>query len=50
MEKVTNHQTDEKTYSWKLTTFKHRNNLWVKWVTNAPFRAQKDKIQVYDGK
>ena len=47
MEKATRHETAEKTYSWKLTTFEKQGNLWLEWTTNAPFRAQQDLIKVY---
>ncbi|QHI38326.1 hypothetical protein IMCC3317_37170 [Kordia antarctica] len=48
MEKATQHQTATKSYEWKLTTFERQGNLFVEWSTNAPFRAQKDKIEVYE--
>ncbi len=47
MEKVTQQQTDKKSYEWTLTTFEKQGNLWLEWSTNAPFRAQQDRIVVF---
>jgi len=47
MEKSTKHQTAEKSYTWVLTTFERQGNLWLNWQTNAPFRAQQDRIVVF---
>jgi hypothetical protein len=30
-----------------LSAFEKQGNLWLQWSTNAPFRAQQDKIEVY---
>lgn len=43
-------QSATKTYSWTLTAFQKQGNLWLEWKTDAPFRAQQDKIEVYAGK
>jgi hypothetical protein len=48
MEKATAHQTDSKTYTWKLTTFEKQGNLFLEWSTDAPFRAQQDRIVVFE--
>jgi hypothetical protein len=45
---LANEQTVTKAFEWKFTTFERQGNLWVEWSTNAPFRAQKDKIEVYE--
>ena len=34
-------------YSWTLTAFQNQGNLWLRWNSNAPFRAQQSKIEVY---
>ena len=47
MEKATQHQTDEKSYTWKLTTYEKQGNLFIEWSTDAPFRAQQDRIVVF---
>lgn len=47
-EKATSHQTVTKTFNWTITTFERRGKLWIEWSTDAPFRAQKDKIEVYE--
>jgi hypothetical protein len=36
-------------YTWTLTAYQQRGNLWVKWNTNAPFRAQQGQLAVYSG-
>lgn len=36
-------------YTWTLTAFQQQGNLWLKWSTNAPFRAQQGRITVYSG-
>ena len=50
MEKVkntSNSQTDSRTFTWHLKAYEKQGNLWLEWSTNAPFRAQQDKIEVY---
>jgi hypothetical protein len=37
------------TYTWTLTAFQQHGNLWLKWSTDAPFRAQQGQISVYKG-
>jgi hypothetical protein len=37
------------TYTWTLTAFQQHGNLWLKWSTTAPFRAQQGQISVYNG-
>ncbi|WP_430410093.1 hypothetical protein [Kordia sp.] len=49
-EKISRRQAAKKTYSWELVTFEKQGKLWLEWRTDAPFRAQKDKIEVYKGK
>lgn len=34
-------------YSWTLTAYQKQGNLWIKWTTTAPFRAQQGQISVY---
>ncbi|MDE5421752.1 hypothetical protein L3073_05995 [Ancylomarina sp. DW003] len=41
-------KTQTRTFSWTLTAYENRGNLWLKWETTAPFRAQQDKIEVYE--
>jgi len=36
------------TFTWTLTAFQQQGNLWLKWSTDAPFRAQQGQIHVYD--
>ena len=36
-------------YTWTLTAYQQQGNLWLKWSTNAPFRAQQGQISVYKG-
>jgi hypothetical protein len=38
----------EATFTWQLEAFEQQGNLWLKWSTNAPFRAQQGQIHVYD--
>jgi hypothetical protein len=40
--------TDEATFSWKLGAYEYHGNLWLSWVTQAPFRAQQGQIRVYN--
>jgi hypothetical protein len=35
------------TYMWDLEAFEQQGRLWLKWSTNAPFRAQQGQIHVY---
>ncbi|WP_046758114.1 hypothetical protein [Kordia jejudonensis] len=48
MEEATRKQTAKKTYSWELVTYEKQGKLFVEWRTNAPFRAQKDRIVVFE--
>ena len=41
-------QSVTNSYDWTLSAYEHQGNLWLKWSTTAPFRAQQDKIQVYE--
>jgi hypothetical protein len=34
---------------WTLDAFEKQGNLWLRWSTNAPFRAQKGRVYVYKG-
>ncbi|HBK55493.1 MAG TPA: hypothetical protein DDZ76_04295 [Xanthomonadales bacterium] len=34
-------------YTWTLEAYQQHGNLWLKWQTNAPFRAQQGRITVY---
>lgn len=45
--KVSNSQSNEATFTWYLEAYEQEGNLFLKWSTNAPFRAQEDKILVY---
>ncbi|XUM22428.1 hypothetical protein ACRAVF_02250 [Bradyrhizobium oligotrophicum S58] len=45
----TNPQTASATFQWSLTSYEEQGNLWLKWSTNAPFRAQQGQISVYSG-
>lgn len=36
-------------YTWDLIAFEQQGNLWLKWSTNSPFRAQQGQIHVYKG-
>lgn len=35
------------TYTWSLSAYQKHGNLWIKWSTNAPFRAQQGQISLY---
>lgn len=39
----------QSTFSWNLEAYESQGNLWLKWSTNAPFRAQQGQIHVYKG-
>jgi len=39
----------DKTYTWTLTAYQQRGDLWLRWSTTAPFRAQQGQISVYKG-
>ncbi|AOZ49290.1 hypothetical protein [Chromobacterium vaccinii] len=41
--------TATKSYAWTLTAFQQHGNLWLRWSSTAPFRAQQGQIHVYDG-
>lgn len=47
MEKATNKQTVDQSYNWKLTTYEKQGNLFIEWDTSADFRAQQDRIVVF---
>ena len=36
-------------YTWTLAAYQQQGNLWLKWSTNAPFRAQQGQISLYKG-
>lgn len=36
-------------YTWFLTAYQQQGNLWLKWTSDAPFRAQQGQISVYAG-
>jgi hypothetical protein len=36
-------------YCWTLTAMQKHGHLWLKWSTDAPFRAQQGQIHVYNG-
>lgn len=36
------------TFKWTLEPYQQRGNLWLRWNTNAPFRAQQDQIHVFE--
>jgi hypothetical protein len=44
---ISNEQHVTEQYAWKLTTYQELGNLWIKWHTTAPFRAQQGQISVY---
>ncbi|GLH82336.1 hypothetical protein SSBR45G_72450 [Bradyrhizobium sp. SSBR45G] len=44
----TNPQTASKSFPWTLTSYEEQGNLWLKWTTGAPFRAQQGQIAVYN--
>jgi hypothetical protein len=35
-------------YTWTLEAYEYHGNLWLKWRTTAPFRAQQGQIHVYN--
>src|SRR5262249_55564956 len=35
------------TFSWNLELYEHLGRCWLRWSTNAPFRAQNSKICLY---
>lgn len=36
-------------YEWTLEAYENQGKLWLRWSTNAPFRAQQGQIHVYSG-
>lgn len=38
----------QSTFSWSLEAYESRGNLWLRWSTNSPFRAQQGQIHVYN--
>ncbi|MBX9268520.1 hypothetical protein [Chromobacterium violaceum] len=38
--------TATKSYAWTLTAFQQHGNLWLRWSSTAPFRAQQGQIHV----
>lgn len=44
---IANEQQASQSYTWTLITSQEMGNLWLKWHTTAPFRAQQGKIAVY---
>lgn len=36
------------TFQWTLEPYEAQGNLWLRWSTNAPFRAQQGQITVYN--
>lgn len=36
-------------FTWNLEAYQSQGYLWLKWNTNAPFRAQQGQIHVYKG-
>lgn len=44
---MTNAKT--KSYSWTLEPYQNHGKLWLKWSTDAPFRAQQGQLRVYSG-
>lgn len=34
-------------FNWNLEAYESHGNLWLRWNTNAPFRAQQGQIHVY---
>ncbi|MEP0266873.1 hypothetical protein [Dokdonia sp.] len=36
-------------YEWTLEAYENQGNLWLKWTTDAPFRAQQGQLHVYSG-
>jgi hypothetical protein len=39
----------EGTFTWHVEAYEKKGNLWLKWGTNSPFRAQQGQIRVYKG-
>ena len=37
----------QSTFSWNLEAYESQGYLWLRWNSNAPFRAQQGQIQVY---
>lgn len=44
----TNPQPVSASFQWTLTAYEEQGNLWLKWSTTAPFRAQQGQISVYN--
>ena len=38
-----------RSYTWTLTAYQNQGKLWLRWHTDAPFRAQQGQISVYNG-
>jgi len=36
-------------FTFKLEAFERRGNLWLKWSSDTPWRAQQGQIHVYNG-
>lgn len=36
-------------FNFELKAYENQGNLWLKWDTTAPFRAQQGQIHVYKG-
>lgn len=36
-------------FEWNLEAYQNQGNLWLRWSTNSPFRAQQGQIHVYSG-
>lgn len=36
-------------FEWNLEAYQKQGNLWLKWSTSAPFRAQQGRVYVYKG-
>jgi len=41
--------TQSAQYVWTLTAYQQQGNLWLRWSTQAPFRAQQGQISLYKG-
>ena len=41
--------TAVESYKWELTLYEERGTCWLKWSTNAPFRAQQGRVCLYPG-
>lgn len=37
------------TYKWELQLYEERGTCWLKWSTDAPFRAQQGRVCLYPG-